>query len=315
MIKYLTKYIEKRLFYIIKLINKLENKNEEKNEDKMEIEDNETNNTSLQDISLDDSFSDFPKEKTDKEILANLLKCILDFSMNKNNVNAINHSKIKLDDFYENYENNFINLTKEILKGELGKNMPISEIFEILKGLLENDGNSRKSLIKNRNSFVLINKTKKNLLDNSIQLLFKNLLGQLNEDLNSRLKPHLDGRTIIIANIEKINNKDYSCDLSDFSQKKRMKIEKKVQDELNNVKTFLYEQNIKGFGIEETNCLINDYIGNNGIELVLLMKKIIYFYYKECEYYDEKNQKIYDILTNKGNNDTEKSSFEKIIKM
>ena len=302
-------YQKTSLLYNKLLINKLENKNE----DKMEIEDNETNDTSLQDISLDDSYSDFPKEKTDKEILENLLKCILDFSMNKNNINAINHSCIKLDDSYEIYENSLINSTKEIIEQKLGKDMQISEIFEILKKLLENDGNSRKTLIKNSNSLVLINKTKKNILENSFQLLFKNLLGKLNEDINSRLKPHMDGRTITISNIEKINNKDYSCDLSDFSQKKKMKIEKKVEDELNNVKTFLYEQNIKGFGIDETNSLINEYIGNNGIELVLLMKKIIYFYYKECEYYDEKDQKVYDILTNKGTNDTEKSSFAKII--
>ena len=233
--------------------------------------------------------------------------------MNKNNINAINHSCIKLDDSYEIYENSLINSTKEIIEQKLGKDMQISEIFEILKKLLENDGNSRKTLIKNSNSLVLINKTKKNILENSFQLLFKNLLGKLNEDINSRLKPHMDGRTIAISNIEKINNKDYSCDLSDFSQKKKMKIEKKVEDELNNVKTFLYEQNLKGFGIDETNSLINEYIGNNGIELVLLMKKIIYFYYKECEYYDEKDQKVYDILTSKGTNDTEKSSFAKII--
>ena len=37
---------------------------------------------------------------------------------------------------------------------------------------------------------------------------------------------------------------------------------------------------------------------NNGIELVLLVKKMIYFYYKEMEKYEENNQKIVNILTN-----------------
>ena len=299
-------------------INEEEGKNDNKREDKMDIEietATTTNDTSIQDISLDESFSEYTKENTDKEILENLLKCILDFSMDKKNINAINHSCIKLDDSYQNYENNFIKTAKEIIEEELRKYMQISEIFEILKKLLENDGNSRKSLNKNNNCFGLINKTKKNFLNSTFQLLYKEILQELNRDLNSRLKPHMKGRTICISNIEKINNKNYSCDLSYFSQKKKMNIEGKVQDELNKLKTFLYENNLKGFDSVETNKLVNEYIENNGIQLVLLTKKIIYFFYKECEYYDEKDQKVYDILTSKGNNDTEKSSFESIIQM
>ena len=318
--------IQKKTFSLFNkfLINNLENINEEegkndnKREDKMDIEietATTTNDTSIQDISLDESFSEYTKENTDKEILENLLKCILDFSMDKKNINAINHSCIKLDDSYQNYENNFIKTAKEIIEEELRKYMQISEIFEILKKLLENDGNSRKSLNKNNNCFGLINKTKKNFLNSTFQLLYKEILQELNRDLNSRLKPHMKGRTICISNIEKINNKNYSCDLSYFSQKKKMNIEGKVQDELNKLKTFLYENNLKGFDSVETNKLVNEYIENNGIQLVLLTKKIIYFFYKECEYYDEKDQKVYDILTSKGNNDTENSSFERIIQM
>ena len=42
---------------------------------------------------------------------------------------------------------------------------------------------------------------------------------------------------------------------------------------------------------------------NDGIELVLLVKKMIYFYFKELAYYKEKNQKVVEILTGKGNLD------------
>ena len=286
------------------LINKLENINEEKNE---------TNNNSMQEMSLDDdSFSDFQKEKTDKEILENLLKCILDLSINKNNINAINHSGVKIDESYIIYENYFTKTTNKVIEQELNKNMSISEIFETLEKLFGNDGNSRKNLIKNNNSFVFINKTKKNIFENSFKLLFKNLLQKLNEDINSRIKPDINGRTISISNIERINNKEYSGNLSDFSQKKKIKIENKVQKEINNLKLLLYEQNLKGFDSKETTKLVNDYIENNGIQMVLLAKKMIYFYFKECEFYEEKNQKVYDILTNKGKDGQEKSSFEKI---
>ena len=321
------KIFKKTVFYIIAeklfnktsslyknyLINKLENKNEEKNEVKMDIEESETNNTSMLDLSLDDSFSCFQKEKTDKEILENLSKCILDLSINKNNINAINHSSVKIEDSYNIYENDFTKTTNEVIEKELNKDMSISEIFSIIEKIIGNEENSRKNSIKNNNSLLLINKTKKIIFENSIKLLFKNLLKELNNDINSHLKPNMNGRAIYISNLEKINNKDYSEDLSNFSQKKKIKIESKVQNEINKIKDYLYEKNLKGFEPEETKRLVNQYIENNGIKLVLLMKKMIYFYCKECEFYYEKNQKVYDILTNKGKDELEKSSFTKIV--
>ena len=118
----------------------------------------------------------------------------------------------------------------------------------------------------------------------------------------------MKGSFISISNMGKINNKKYSYDLSAFSQDKRMKIENKAQDELNKIKIFLYEKNLKGYETLEINKLVNEYIENNDIQLVLFMKKMIYFYCKECEYYDENNQKN---LFFSENNDIEKYSFKK----
>ena len=189
------------------------------------------------------------------------------------------------------------------------KGIPISEIFEKFTILLVNDGIPEINIIKSSNSFVFINKTKKNILDKIFQLLSKKLFQQLNQDINSSLEQHMKGK----INMEKIKDKKYSYDLSALSEDKRIKIENKVQDELNKIKTSLYEQNIKGYETLEIKKLINEYIENNDIQLVLLMKKMIYFYYKECEYYDEQNQKNIWFLN--GNNDIEKSSFEKIIQI
>ena len=47
----------------------------------------------------------------------------------KNNIKDINHSCIKLDESYENYENNCIKITEEIIEKELLKGMPISDFI------------------------------------------------------------------------------------------------------------------------------------------------------------------------------------------
>ena len=76
-----------------------------------------------------------------------------------------------------------------------------------------------------------------------------------------------------------------------FFPKEKNEDWKKVQDELNNVKAFLYEQNIKGFGVEETISLINEYIGNNRIELVLLMRKLFTIIIKSVNIMMKKTKK------------------------
>ena len=270
------------------LINKLESESEVKNENNINIEEEEEIlGIKIKIKNIEAEIFDIQRENTEKEIIENLLICLLDFSINKNNIKKINHSCIKLDESYENYENNFIKITEEIIENGLLKGMPISEIFEKFTILLVNDGIPEINIIKSSNSFVFINKTKKNILDKIFQLLSKKLFQQLNQDINSSLEQHMKGK----INMEKINDKKYSYDLSALSEDKRIKIENKVQDELNKIKTSLYEQNIKGYETLEIKKLINEYIENNDIQLVLLMKKMIYFYYKECEYYDEQNQK------------------------
>ena len=261
-------------------------------ENKIDIERKEVNYTLIED-DITAEYLELNRENTEKEILDNLLICIVDFSMNKKNITDIKRSYIKLDDSYEICENNLIKRTEEIIEQELFKGMTISAIFEKFKILLENKGNPTHNVIESSNSFIFINKTKKNMLNSVFHLLYKKLLHQLNQDINSRIKLHMEGRTISISNLEEINNKKFSYDSSDFSENQRMKIENKVQDELNKIKSFLYEQNSKGYETLETNKLVNEYIENNGIQLVLLMKKMIYFYYKEYEYYDEKDQKLF----------------------
>lgn len=294
------------------LKKKIDNKNE--NEGKMEIEEKEEDETNDSDNidSLDDSFTDFKREKNEKEIIENILQCILDININKYNANAINHSRVKLGNEYDLFETNLIKILVEYLQKEINNENDYSKILEKLETLLKNKGNSRKFKAYN-NSLKVINRTKKDMLEESFKFLFQDLLSKLLKDFKSRLIPNMNGRILNISNSEKIINKEYTIDLSDISSKNRMKIEGKVQNEINNIKNYLYGQNIDQYDLQETQKLVNEYMENNGIEFVLSLKKMLYFYYKECEIYNEKDEIIFNILANR-KIENEKGDFNELIK-
>ena len=149
------------------------------------------------------------------------------------------------------------------------------------------------------------------MLEESFKILFPEICSKLSKDFNSHIKQNDDGsRNLVISDFEKINNFQYNCDLSYFSKQKRIKIEEKAQSDINDVKSYIYGQNINGYDLEETKRIIDEYMDNNGIEYVLLAKKMYYFYNKECFYYDEKERKIFNILTNKGKEEDKKIIFD-----
>jgi hypothetical protein len=139
---------------------------------------------------------------------------------------------------------------------------------------------------------------------------FKNIL----KDFNSRLRQNNNnnGRTLFVTNNEIMNKKEYKYDLSEFNDKKKMKIEGKIEEDLKNIKLCLYEQNINGYDVQETNRLVNQYMENNGIDIVLLMKKMVFIFIKENELYEEKAQKICNFFNKRGNENT---SLNDLIKL
>ena len=288
-----------------------ENKEEENNnnENLMVIEDlNKTNYTSknsseeeiiFADESMEEEDFQFNNEITKKDTIENVSYAFLDMTINKYNSNAINHSELKINEEFQENENIYINEFKGILEKKLNEEKSPSLIFEKIEKYLEFEGNSNK-LSNISNSFKLINKTKKSMLDNSFKIMVPYIVSKLQNDFSSHIKydNNTHERILLLNNIEIQKNINLNYDLSEFSQKKIMKIEGKVKEEINNIKSFLYEQNIKGYDIKKTFDLVNKYMDNNGIELVLLVKKMIYFYYKEMEKYEENNQKIVNILTN-----------------
>ena len=234
-----------------------------------------------------------------KALIEKTINTILDINIDRNNANAINHSQIKLSTEYEKIEGLLNSKLCEIIQKKLNEEEKDSEIFEILEKSLKNEKKNYFSFFYNKDSLKIINRTKKNLLTSTFKIMCGNLLQKLIKDFASRLRTNNNERKLYIKSNE--IEVDYKCDLSDFSQEKIMKIEGKVKEEINNIKTRLYERNINGYNINDTFNLVNQYIDNDGIEIVLLVKKMIYFYFKELEFYEEKDQKVFNLLTNKEN--------------
>ena len=265
---------------------------DENNNDSMDCEElNETDETSNM------SFFDFDEEKNDKEILENIINNLLDININKYNANAINHSLVKLSTEYEQIENLVNEKFCQFIQEKLNEEKPALELFEIIEKTLESNKNEYFLVKQNSSTLKVINRTRKNLLKGTFKTMCNYILPNILKDFNSHLKINNNERQLKLNAHEIMYKNSYKCDLSNLSNKAMLEIEAKVKEEINNIKSCIYEKNIKGYNVNDTIKLVNEYMDNDGIEIVLLVKKMIYFYFKEMQIYEEKDKKIFNILS------------------
>ena len=296
----------KTSFLLKKILEEfLENKKDKKKEHDMDIDDNLSTADNSPDNSedemeylneMEDNDLSFDQETSKNELLSSVTNSFLDVEINKDNSLGINHTCIKLGDGYKQYEEMLINEFNYFIQSNIEKGKEPSEIFEVIKKSLQHE---RKNIFLRTNSLELINRTKKLLLENCYKMLCPIITKRLENDFSSRLKydQSTQKRILYFNQEENLSFKDYEYDLNDFSEKERIKIEEKVEEEIKNIKSCLYEQNINGFDLNETIDLVNKYMDNNGVDLVLLVKKMIYFYNGELEVYAGNDKLIERILT------------------
>ena len=162
---------------------------------------------------------------------------------------------------------------------------------------MESNKNEYFLVKQNSSTLKVINRTRKNLLKGTFKTMCNYILPNILKDFNSHLKINNNERQLKLNAHEIMYKNSYKCDLSNLSNKSKMEIEAKVIEEINNIKSCIYEKNIKGYNVNETIKLVNEYMDNDGIEIVLLVKKMIYFYFKEMQIYEEKDKKIFNILS------------------
>jgi hypothetical protein len=257
------------------------------------------------------------KEPTEKETLENLFNLHVDHTINEENANGINHSELIVSQKYQDIENYFINTFDYYLKHYMNENKPNAYLFQIIETMTKFHDNER-SLVRNSESLTLINRTKKRLMDKLFRTLFQKALEMFHLSFLSHIKIENGTKRIVLSSTELQNSGKYECDLKDLPSKKRMKVVENVEEEIKNLKTFLIGKYVKCYQTEteknESEQLINDYIEEDRIENVLLVKKMIWFYYKEMGMYENKDEKVVKILKNGFNLENILNNDEKLEK-
>ena len=286
--------VTKSYFKELFTVNPEDMNNKPKNEDKMKDEDEDSFENEIDSDCDDDLSMDIDMKPTKKEILESFFNTMVDRTVTRTNSNGIMHSFFKVEDWYINdYENILVNIfTEQILKSINVEKMPLDQCFDIIEKLTRVEGNS-KSLLVNRDSFVLIRRTKKKLMKEGFCTIFPNLVEELSNDFSQRIK---DG-TLYLSAVEKLNAQNYKCNLEVLSEEGEEKVTNLVEKEYERTKDYLRKKN--NLGIDEFK-LVDEYVECIKIPYVFLFKKFLWNYYKQLEIYNERDEKVIYFLKHYG---------------
>ena len=264
--------------------------NKPKNEGKMDDDDDDEDsfeNEIKSDDEDEDLSMDLDLKPSKKEIIESFMNSMVDRTINDKNANGIMHSFFKVQDWYINdCENILVNIfAEQILKSVNVEKMPLDQCFDIVEKLTRVEGNS-KSLLANRDSLVLIRRTKKKLMNQGFCAIFPYLIKFLSNDFNKRIQN--DGSLYLTA-IEKLNAQDYKCKMEALSEEGEKNVTTLVEKEFEKTKEYLIKNNTVGIIDNE---LAEQYLECLKIPYVFLFKRFIWNYYKQLEIYKERDEKV-----------------------
>ena len=304
------------------LETKYKNKNDDNYDDDYDMDydndnmiiDNE--NSDQADESIEKKFVE--KEPSEKEALEQVANMFSDFTIDGKNANGINHTELKVSYEYVEFENMLIIIFDNYLINYIKEGRSNTYLFDVIETVTKINTNQC-NFLRSSSSLTLIRRTKKRLMEKLIKTLFQNVIKCLINSFKSHAVINQNKiLSISLSNNEiLLNNNEYKCDLSDLCSKKRMKVTSAVNDELKAVKEKIFAESINSLGMQfqnnEIEKLIDNFINSNGIEEVFLIKKIIWFYYRELGLYEEKNEKIIKILKCSNSNVEENCDSNKVL--
>ena len=267
--KLINTVLEKLEIYLIEQGSNIFEVKNEKNND-MFIEDLEGEEDDQ--YSNDDSNEEKEGAISIKSIIEELGNCLLDMELDENKINSINSTGIELGQIYWNFENILIKVIKLNIENHLKNDKNnAQDLFERINFLFEADKNSRRIT---SNNFKILNRTK--------QIIMKEI-----------------SKIFVNYTIPKFNafNKfniydDYKEDYCDFSEESEKKIKEKIENEINNIKNILLKKYEKLEGREK---IVDSYIKDNGDNMIVFAKRLIYFYTKEIQFYEVNDRRIKEI--------------------
>ena len=273
------------------------------NENQKMIIDDECNDEDDDEDEDEDGFLDdlSEKEPSEKEIIEEAMNAYVDNEINEKNANVINHSEIVVSNQYKKAEDILIDQIAFNLENQIKREKPCSYLFDIIEKITKVNNNP--NILRKDGSLTVIRRTKKSLMEKCIKLLIPNAVQNLIKSFSTHIKLNERKEKVISLTEAEIKNKtEYKCDLSDLSSKKRDKITQIVEEEIKMLKDYLKQKcgpYASPYDKIMTEKVIDEYIDYDGIEDVLLIKRMIWFYYRELGAYEEKNEKIVQILTKK----------------
>ena len=290
-----------------------------KKEDKMDIEedaDDELINEIKSEDDDDDDDLSMDIKLTKKELVENTVSAMVDCSINNYNANGIMHTNFKVDNNYiTKIEKNLIDIfLAQITKSINEDKMPLAQCFDIVESITGNKGNS-KSLYLSRESLVIIRRTKKPLMEKSYYIIFAKLMELITNDFCERFKKDKD--ELYLTAVEKIRSQDYKCDLEALTEDGEDNVKKNVEKDYQEIEKYLLKKsNFNTTNVNDDNKNIdnenqeNKINNNNGkslaqkylecvkIDYILLLKKLMWNYYKQLEIYKERDSRVEYYLKN-----------------
>ena len=253
---------------------------------------------SEEDENMEDLIED--QDPGSKEVLESFINCEVDYMIDEKNSNAINHSELKVTEEYKGIEYSLIKQFKETIKYYIKEEKPCSDIFSIIEKITKCNG-TQMNLLSSSDSLTLIRRTKKLLMKESFEVLFQKVIEDYKNSFPSHIKTNENNEYVLSLSENEIqNNTEYNCCLKNLTKKSRIKIIEIVEKEIGRLKEILKEECEKKVlsesKKEQMQKLVDEYTNCDGIQEVLLFKKMIWFYYRELGYYEEKNDKIINIL-------------------
>lgn len=259
----------------------------------------------------DDEISEIEEDLTYQGIIEKYSNLILDFDLNGDNAKYINHSKIKLNTNYNEYEKiiseNFMKYIKNFIKTNDNEDMYQNK--DILFNEEINSLNTILSFIKKialdeegEEKIKLINRTKFNILENYETFIFNYLIKIINKKFIYDLNLNINEKIII--------NKTNDMPFNNFFNSNNNVYELYI-NKLGEIKNYLLNNNnlnIKDKTKEQITELINNYIDSNSDLFIKTCKEIILFFSKQKCLYENKNGKIIEILFNNQKKSSLKSS-------
>ncbi len=212
---------------------------------------------------------------------------ILDCSIDKYNVMFINHTHLKVNIYYKQYE-------KIIL----------SCILKFIEKVEKNNINWKDYIVNWLNNYFLLSDkedisyllNKKNLFFISKTKYF--LLEKINIVLNPIIKKELDINLLNFINFKKPNNKL----IENFNQENYLGlsklVKKKVMEEENYIRQYLNGEFTNKLNISNAENLINIFFTKNGKSIIEFIRKYSIIYYQTLEKMEKLNNIIDNLIPN-----------------